>query len=176
MRVTECGKEAWSVICEPMNKNRIEGAAEQGERAHDREALVIKAKWRKSGGCAEKECVLTWGDLALCLKGRRGDTEREVSRGHSSCQHGAKGQRRRRGSTLVIDNGQSQMFAQAKLADQVNRVKPEGPRQRGTRVAEPASRNLGHRVGCNINPMTSTTSTARCGPACRVVWEGRGQI
>jgi hypothetical protein len=34
---------------------------------------VIKAKWRKSGGCAEKECVLTWGDLALCLKGRRGD-------------------------------------------------------------------------------------------------------
>jgi hypothetical protein len=33
MRVTECGKEAWSVNREPMNKNRIEGAAEQGERA-----------------------------------------------------------------------------------------------------------------------------------------------
>jgi hypothetical protein len=95
VRVTERGKEAWSVICEPMNKNRIEGAAEQGERAHDREALVIKAKWRKSGGCAEKECVLTWGDLALCLKGRRGDTEREVSSGHSSCRYGAKGQTRR---------------------------------------------------------------------------------
>ena len=29
--------------CEPMNKNRIEGAAKQGERAKDREALVIKA-------------------------------------------------------------------------------------------------------------------------------------
>lgn len=54
-----------------MDKNRIEGAAKQGERANDREALVIKAKWRKSGGCAVKECVLTWGDLALCLKGRR---------------------------------------------------------------------------------------------------------
>jgi hypothetical protein len=54
-----------------MNKNRIEGVAEQGERAMDREALVIKAMWRKSGGCAAKECVLTWGDLALCLKGRR---------------------------------------------------------------------------------------------------------
>jgi len=27
-----------------MNKNRIEGAAEQGERAQIREALVIKAK------------------------------------------------------------------------------------------------------------------------------------
>ncbi len=41
---------------EPMNKNRIEGAAEQGERAKDRKALVIKAKWRRSGGCAAKEC------------------------------------------------------------------------------------------------------------------------
>ena len=70
-RVTNRGKEAWSVNREPMNKNRIGGAAEQGERARSREALVIKAKWRKSGGCAAKECVLTWGDLALCLKGRR---------------------------------------------------------------------------------------------------------
>jgi hypothetical protein len=28
--------------CEPMNKNWIEGAAEQGERAINREALVVK--------------------------------------------------------------------------------------------------------------------------------------
>ena len=56
--------------CEPMDKNRIQGAAEQGERAHNREALVIKAKWRRFGGCAVKECVLTWGDLASWLKGR----------------------------------------------------------------------------------------------------------
>jgi hypothetical protein len=54
-----------------MNKNRIEGVAEQGERAMNREALVIKARRRRSGGCAAKECVLTWGDLALWLKGRR---------------------------------------------------------------------------------------------------------
>jgi len=71
VRVTERGKEAWSISCEPMDKNRIRGAAEQGERAIKREALVIKAKWRKFGGCAAKECVLTWGDLALRLKGRR---------------------------------------------------------------------------------------------------------
>jgi hypothetical protein len=70
-RVTGCGKEARSINCEPMNKNRIEGAAEQGERAKNREALVIKAKRRRCGGCAKKVCVLTWGDLALCLKGRR---------------------------------------------------------------------------------------------------------
>ena len=72
--------------CEPMDKNRIEGVAEQGDRAKFREALVIKAKRRKSGGCAVKECVLTRGDLALWLKGRRGNTEREVSRGRSSCR------------------------------------------------------------------------------------------
>jgi hypothetical protein len=54
-----------------MDKNRIAGAAEQGERARSREALVAKAKRRKSGGCAVKECVLTRGDLALRLKGRR---------------------------------------------------------------------------------------------------------
>ena len=70
--------------CEPMDKNRIEGAAEQGERAMNREALVIKARRRRSGGCAAKECVLTRGDLALRLKGRRPMPEREVSRGRSS--------------------------------------------------------------------------------------------
>ena len=77
---------------------------------------------------------------------------------------------------MIIDNGMSQMFAQAKLTDLVNRVKPDEPRQRGTDVAESALRNLVHRVGCNTNPMTSTTPTARCGPACRVVWEGIGQV
>ena len=71
VRATERGEEAWSVSCEPMNKNRIEGVAEQGERAKDREALVIKAKQRRSGGCAAKECVLTRGDLVVWLKGRR---------------------------------------------------------------------------------------------------------
>jgi hypothetical protein len=54
-----------------MDKNRIEGDACQGERAKNREALVIKVRRRKSGGCAAKECALTWGDLALSLKGRR---------------------------------------------------------------------------------------------------------
>src|SRR5690606_12527254 len=69
VRATESGKEAWSISCEPMNKNRIKGVAKQGERAQNRAALVIKARWRKSGGCAVKECVLTWRDLASILKG-----------------------------------------------------------------------------------------------------------
>ncbi len=67
--------------CGPMHKNRIEGAADQGERANNREALVIKGKRRKSGGRAVKECVLTWGGLASCLKGRR-------------CRAGARSQQR----------------------------------------------------------------------------------
>ena len=57
--------------CGPMNKNRIEGDADQGERAMNREAVVIKGKRRRSGGRAVKECVLTWGDLASRPKGRR---------------------------------------------------------------------------------------------------------
>lgn len=57
--------------CGPMNKNRIEGAADRGERANNRKALVIKGKRRRSGGRAVKECVLTWGDPASRPKGRR---------------------------------------------------------------------------------------------------------
>ena len=56
MRVTECGKEAWNINCEPMNKNRIRGTAKQGDWAINQEALVIKARWCISGGCAVKEC------------------------------------------------------------------------------------------------------------------------
>ncbi len=130
VRVTDRGKEAWSIICEPMNKNWIEGAAKQGEGADDREALVIKAKWRKSGGCAEKECVLTWGDLASWLKGRRWEAEREVSRGHSSCHFGAKGRRNGRSSYRVIESGESQMFINLKLVIYPARVKPSMAWQR----------------------------------------------
>ena len=54
--VTECGKEAWSINHEPMDKNRIEGAADQGERAMNRETLVVKVRWRRCGGCVMKEC------------------------------------------------------------------------------------------------------------------------
>jgi hypothetical protein len=54
-----------------MYKNRIGGAAEWGERAMVRKAPMVKRKWRKSGDRAMKDGVLTWGELALCLKGQR---------------------------------------------------------------------------------------------------------
>jgi hypothetical protein len=56
MRVTDCGKEAWSINHEPMYKNCIEGAADQGERARNREALVVKGRWCRCSGCVMKEC------------------------------------------------------------------------------------------------------------------------
>jgi hypothetical protein len=77
---------------------------------------------------------------------------------------------------LVIDRGLSQIFAKAKLADKVDRVKPDKPRQRENDIAESTLRHLGHRVGIATYPVTSTSPTARCGPACRVAWEGFGQI
>ena len=78
-RVTDRGEEAWSEGVGPMNKNRISGDVEQGERANDREALMAKARRRRSGGRASKVDVLTWGDLASCLKGQRGQPRREES-------------------------------------------------------------------------------------------------
>jgi len=42
VRATERGKEAWNVNREPMNKNRIEGVAKQGEWARNHKALVTK--------------------------------------------------------------------------------------------------------------------------------------
>jgi hypothetical protein len=55
-RVTDRGKEAWSINHEPRNTNRIKGATDQGERAMNREALVVKERWRRCGGCVMKEC------------------------------------------------------------------------------------------------------------------------
>jgi hypothetical protein len=52
---------------------------EHGEQAFNCEAIVVKATPRKSGGCAEKECVLTRGDLASRLKGRRRQRRSEKS-------------------------------------------------------------------------------------------------
>jgi hypothetical protein len=65
---------------------------EYGEQAHRCEAIVVEMKLRKSGGCAVKDCVLTWGDLALRLKGRRPrGWQREVSRCRSNRRNPVKG-------------------------------------------------------------------------------------
>jgi hypothetical protein len=80
-RATDRGEEAQSEEIGPMNKNRISGDVEQGERANDREALMAKARWRRSGGRVSKVDALTWGDLASCLKGQRSKEWSEESAG-----------------------------------------------------------------------------------------------
>ena len=54
VRVTGRGKAAWSVNREPLNKNRFEGFAKQGEQAHYCKGLVTQARWRPCSGCAMK--------------------------------------------------------------------------------------------------------------------------
>lgn len=78
-RVTDRGEEARSEDVGLMNKKRIRGAGEQGERANDREALVAKARQRRSDSRVSKVDALTWGDLAPRLKGRRSQERSEES-------------------------------------------------------------------------------------------------
>ena len=78
-RATDRGKEAWSEGVGLMNKKRIRGADEQGERANDREALVANARRRRSDSRASTVDALTWGDLASCLKGQRPQGRSEES-------------------------------------------------------------------------------------------------
>jgi hypothetical protein len=52
VRATERAEQARSVNRESMNKNRIEGAAEQGEWASNHEALVTKARRRRGRNSA----------------------------------------------------------------------------------------------------------------------------
>ena len=85
-------KEVRSRSCGLTNRNRVAGAASQGERASTREALATKGGRRKPGNRAAKATTLTWGDLALRLKGRRREAEREVSRGRSSGARSRAGQ------------------------------------------------------------------------------------
>src|SRR5437867_138622 len=92
---------------QPTNRNRIRGVADQGERATNREALATKGRRRRSGGWAGKARALTWGGLASCLKGRRREAEREVSRGRNSpaSHRGAKGRTEGRARRLCASEG-----------------------------------------------------------------------
>ncbi len=84
VRVTERGKEAWSETVSRWTRTGYEALPTRASRLSTAKLLWPKVRWRKCGGCAVKDRVLTWGDLALCLKGRRGHPEREVSKGRSS--------------------------------------------------------------------------------------------
>ena len=66
------------------------------------------------------------------------------------------------------------MFTKVKLATIPARVKPESVWQRDNQLRRVDSqRDQAAREATRAT--TSTTPTARCGPACRVVWEGSDQ-
>jgi|SRR3990172_2943769 len=96
----EALKEAASGNHEPTDRNQVEATSAQGERAYDREALTIKGRRRRLGGCVVKSMTLTRGDLALCLKGQRSTrkraAERAVSRGRSRLHEAGRGRASRR--------------------------------------------------------------------------------
>jgi len=77
-------KEAWSEAAGRWTRTGYEAPEDRDERPSDREVPATKGRRRRSGDRAAKCVVLTSGDLALRLKGRRGVAEREVSRGRSS--------------------------------------------------------------------------------------------
>ena len=55
-------EEARVQTCETTNRNHIEGLEGRGELAQDSKAHRFDA-YGKCGVCAQKVCVLTWGDL-----------------------------------------------------------------------------------------------------------------
>ena len=66
------------------------------------------------------------------------------------------------------------MFTNVKLAKVPARVKPKLVWQRGNQLRRVDSQRA--QAACeSTRAATSTIPTARCGPACRVVWEGSGQ-
>jgi hypothetical protein len=68
-RRTGTGYKAWWV-----GASELKIAKLHGPKGHCVDPAVVRRRSRS----------LTWGDLALCLKGRRREAEREVSRGRSS--------------------------------------------------------------------------------------------
>ena len=148
-----------------------EAAPARASRQATAKLLWPRARRRKCGGCAVKDRVLTWGDLALCLKGRRHEAEREVSRGRIRRRESLKGRRSGRSSPAALEVGATQMFTNVKLAMTPATVKPESVWQRGNqrRRVDSQRDQATHGATCAA---PSTTPTARCGPARRVVWEG----
>ena len=95
-RATDCGKEVWIETASRWTRTGYEALPIRASGQATAKLLWSRIRRRKFGGCAGKDCVLTWGYLASCLKGRRRKLEREVSRGHSSRRLGWEGRNRRR--------------------------------------------------------------------------------
>jgi hypothetical protein len=136
-----------------------------------------KLRCCKSGGCSGKVVVLTWGDLALRLKGRHGRelcaVEREVSRGRSSydCAAGAgsgEGPNVEESHRTRISSGTIGRCPETELPSE---HRGEAPRVRRSVASQSARSGNGAQGGRGTGP-TSTLRTAVYGPVRTVVGEG----
>jgi len=103
-RVTDRGKEAWSETASRWTRTGYEAVPIRASGQQTAKLLWSRIRRRKSGGCAVKECVLTWGDLALRLKGRRKKNWSEKSAEAVVATALAKGRTRRRVRRLVDES------------------------------------------------------------------------
>ena len=71
VRVTERGEEAWSETASRWTRTGYEAVPSRASGQCTAKLSWSRLRRRKSGGCAGKDRVLTWGDLASCPKGRR---------------------------------------------------------------------------------------------------------
>jgi hypothetical protein len=69
VRVTDRGEEAWSEAVSRWTRTGYEAVPSRASGQCTAKLLWSRLRRRKSGGCAVQDRVLTWGDLALCLKG-----------------------------------------------------------------------------------------------------------
>jgi hypothetical protein len=139
-------------------------AGRAGKRLRSSYDRVLRR--RKSGGCAGKERVLTRGDLGLT-------PERAAPQGvlEESAEvvvagpYGSEGPKEREGKHCGSWRRTTQMFPER-----------EARHCGGSEVTVAGvSQQSEPRGWCEVTRLVaSTASTARCGPACRVVWEGSG--
>ena len=70
VRATERGEEAWSVNRGRWTRTGYEALPTRASRLSSAKLLWPTVRRRQCGGCAVKDRVLTWGDLALWVKAR----------------------------------------------------------------------------------------------------------
>ena len=87
-----------------------------GERANDREAPATERRRRRSGGRALKVDGLTWGDLALRLKGRRREgSEKSAEARRIPPEAGERPNGRESEATVSLGGGWPQESGQLEL-------------------------------------------------------------
>jgi len=159
--------------CVPMNKNRIEGVVEQGERAKQR----VRKLTRRSGGRSLEQVVERLRSYVLGWKAyfRLADTPgvwKELDQWIRHRMRAIQLKQWRRGTTAYRE-----LLARGARPDVALLVAGNMRRLwRNSGTPLNGVLDLSWAVGYPPSLLTSTPRTAGCGPACPVVWQGRADI